>query len=122
MDLFDIFKSNEQKQSIKNSHVLRQLQQYGDTLEKEREVFHWIYFKAVDDRSAFIEKIKKESFTIVAQNKIDNAKDGRPYSLQIKRIDRVDHNSIDACTIYLLKTAEETQGDYDGWETSVEKI
>lgn len=44
-----------------------------------------------------------------------------PYELQVWRIDLVDINSIYPITSGLRKIAKENHGEYDGWETSVEK-
>jgi Regulator of ribonuclease activity B len=39
----------------------------------------------------------------------------------LERIDRVDWDSINQATLELFWLAQETSGNYDGWETSVEK-
>ncbi len=110
----------QQFQSIQNRRVIEQLEEGGDKLNKEREVFHWIYFKSENDRKKFLEKIKNDNFSIV--DKEYNKSWGEfAYRLQIKRVDKVDQNSVDEYVIYLWKLADEIGGDYDGWETSIEK-
>jgi len=44
-----------------------------------------------------------------------------PFRLHVRRIDKVDQNSVDEYVIYLWKLANDCNGDYDGWETSIEK-
>jgi hypothetical protein len=39
----------------------------------------------------------------------------------IERVDKVDPNSIDDVVINIWQIARDLGGDYDGWETSVEK-
>jgi uncharacterized protein (TIGR01619 family) len=109
----------QQFQSIQNRRVIEQLEKGGDNLTKEREVFHWIYFKSESDRENFLEKIKNDNFSIV--DKGSNKSWGEySYRLQLKRVDKVDQNSVDEYVIYLWKLANEIGGDYDGWETSIE--
>jgi uncharacterized protein (TIGR01619 family) len=110
----------QQIRCIQNRRVIDQLEKAGDNLTKSREVFHWIYFKTDSDREKFIEKIKNDNFTIVDKGS-DKSWGEFSYSLQIKRVDKVDQNSVDAYVIYLWKLAEEVGGVYDGWETSIEE-
>jgi|688.fasta_scaffold510294_1 uncharacterized protein (TIGR01619 family) len=110
----------QQFQSIQNRRVIEQLEKGGDKLIKERDVFHWIYFKSESDREKFLEKIKNDNFSIVRKDS-DKSWGEFAYRLQIKRFDKVDQNSVDEYVIYLWKLANEIGGDYDGWETSIEK-
>ena len=110
----------QQFQSIQNRRVIDQLEKGGDKLTKEREVFHWIYFKSNSDRVKFLEKIKNDNFSIVSKDS-DESWGEFSHRLQIKRIDKVDQNSVDEFVIHLWKLANEIGGDYDGWETSIEK-
>ena len=110
----------QQFQSIQNRRVIEQLEKGGDNLTKEREVFHWIYFKSESDRENFLEKIKNDNFSIVDKGS-DKSWGEFAYRLQLKRVDKVDQNSVDEYVIYLWKLADEIGGDYDGWETSIEK-
>lgn len=110
----------QQIQSIQNRRVIDQLEKGGDNFTKSREVFHWIYFKTDSDREKFLEKIKNDNFTIVDKG-CDKSWGEFSYSLQIKRVDKVDQSSVDDYVIYLWKLADEIGGNYDGWETSIEK-
>lgn len=110
----------QQFQSIQNRRVIEQLEKEGDKLTQEREVFHWIYFKSDSDREKFLEKIKNDNFSIVSKDS-DESWGEFAYRLEIKRIDKVDQNSVDEYVIYLWKLADEIGGEYDGWETSIEK-
>lgn len=118
---FDLlYPTPEQFQCMQNRRVVYQLEQSGDDLTKAREVDHWIYFKTATDREAFLQKISGNGFTIVDKDYINDL-DERPYRLHIKRIDKVDQESVDEYVIYLWKIANATHGDYDGWETAVKK-
>jgi uncharacterized protein (TIGR01619 family) len=115
-----LYPSPQQFQSIQNRRIIDQLEKNGDKLTQMREVDHWIYFKTKRDRDQFLDKIKFEGFTIVSRDH-DKKSGGLPFKLHITRIDKVDWNSVDAYVIYLWKLANEFNGVYDGWETSVKK-
>lgn len=108
----------KQAQIDANLEVISSLRNGGDKLTALREVFHWIYFKDETQRNNYLTEVSKKGFELVSLNKID---DKFPYQLQIKRIDKVDENSVNDYVIYLWEKAIEYDGDYDGWETSIEK-
>lgn len=110
----------KQLQSIQNRRVIEQLEKGGDKLTKAREVDHWIYFKTEADRETFLQKISTENFSIVDKD-FDKELDEAPFGLHIKRVDKVDQESVDQYVIHLWQLASESNGDYDGWETSIEK-
>ena len=115
-----LYPSPKQYQSIQNRRITDQLEKNGDNLTKEREVFHWIYFKTEKDLENYLDKIKNDNFIVVEKGR--NKSFGEySYHLEIKRIDKVDLNSVDEYVTYLWQLANETNGNYDGWETSVEK-
>ena len=101
-----------------NQKVIKALLNAGDKLIASREVFHWIYFKNEDEKNDYVKEVAQEGFEVVSSNVID---DKFPYQLQIKRIDKVDENSVNKYVIYLWETSLKCNGDYDGWETSIEK-
>lgn len=113
-----LYPTDEEFQKIGNRSVLDNLEEGGDKLTLEREVFHWIYFKTEKDRENFIKEVEKLNFSVVSKNKI---KDEFPYQLQIKRVDKVDEESVNEYVIQLWKLAPIHNGNYDGWETSIEK-
>ncbi|MGV3589545.1 MAG: DUF695 domain-containing protein [Adhaeribacter sp.] len=114
-----LYPSPWQLQSIQNRRVIDNLEENGDSLIKERPVDHWIYFKSQTDREAYLAKVTEEGFMVISQEFIAEMVDF-PYSLHISRIDKVDQSSIDDCVYFLWKSAQEHNGDYDGWETSIE--
>lgn len=108
----------KQGQIDANLGVINSLRNAGDKLTASREVFHWIYFKNESDKNNYLKEVIKKGFVLVSSNTI---KDKFPYQLQIKRIDKVDEDSVNKYVIYLWEKAVEYNGDYDGWETSIEK-
>jgi len=109
-----------QLQSIQNREVVEVLEQSGDSLTKEREVFHWIYFKNKNELNEFEQFTKELGFKTLKKEKTEATED-YIYVLKISRVDKVGFRDIDDYTLKLWEKAKELNGDYDGWETSVEK-
>ncbi|MER3330196.1 MAG: DUF695 domain-containing protein, partial [Candidatus Kapaibacterium sp.] len=115
-----LYPTPSQLQSIMNRRVLDNLESQGDGLTKERPVFHWMYFKTDEDRDKLLSKIENDNFEIV--NKSHDQSFGEySFGLQISRVDKVDFNSVDEYVLKLSALTIECNGDYDGWETSIEK-
>lgn len=101
-----------------NEEVIENLKKNGDDETIQRDVFHWIYFKSKQDRKHFLEEVKKQKFIVVVQDEVE---DEFSFSLQIKRLDKVDITSVNQYVLYLWDLAQIHHGVYDGWETSIEK-
>ncbi len=66
----------------------------------------------------FKDEIKKQGFNIEFSGKIEQKT--MSFQIQFYRIDNVDIDSIYPITSSLRIMAIKYNGDYDGWETSVE--
>lgn len=108
-----------QMQSILNRRVIDNLVSHGDELTKKRPVFHWMYFKSDSDRNKLLKSIESDNFAIVNKSHDDSYE--YSYGLQISRVDKVDLNSVDGYVLKLWSLTNDVGGDYDGWETSIEK-
>lgn len=109
-----------QMQRIQNGRVIDNLVENGDALTKKRQVDHWLCFKTENDRQLFLEKIEGDGFSIINQS-VNAENIDFPFALQIARVDSVDIDSVNDYAIMLWTIANECDGDYDGWETSIEK-
>ena len=109
---------SEKTRILEDEHVVEYLKKNGDKLIKPREVFHWIYFKTELEADNFIKETENKNFIFVSKRKVE---DNYPLQIELKRIDKVDIKSVNEHSLYLLKIAEKYNGDYDGWEASVEK-
>jgi len=107
-----------QMQSIQNFKVVENIERGGDDLLKEREVFHWIYFKDSKKLDQFEEYSLGQGFKTLNKG---NSEGEYRYVIQISRIDKVGYNDVDEYIISLWDKAKELEGEYDGWETSIEK-
>jgi len=115
-----IYPNPKQLQSLHNRRVVDNLEKNGDTLTKARPVQHWVYFKTKTDRNLFLSKIEELHFDVLSKNEKTSFGDF-PFKLIISRVDHVDHHSVDDYVLDLWQLATACNGDYDGWETSVEK-
>jgi uncharacterized protein (TIGR01619 family) len=114
-----IYPNPKHLQSIINRRVIDSLEKNGDKLTQRREVNHWIFFKTTEGRERYIEKVKGKGFKIEDIGHTDRDNDFK-YKLRISRIDNVGYSDVDDYVNYLSELADELDGDYDGWETSVE--
>lgn len=110
-----------QYQSIQNMKVIENLKKAGDNLEKARMVSHWVYFKDSLSREEYINEVQGLGYQPNIEYKTFKSDEEFPFGIMVERIDKVDFNSIDPVIIDLWKRAKSHNGDYDGWETSVEK-
>lgn len=109
-----------QMQIIQNRRVLDQLEKEGDNLTKPREVFHWIYFKTEKELEQYESFIKDLGFKTLKKGKTEQPSEFN-FVISVSRIDKVGFDEIDDYTLELWEKAEELNGEYDGWETSIEK-
>jgi uncharacterized protein (TIGR01619 family) len=116
---FDLlYPDPNEMQEISNRQLVEQLIENGDELTVPREVNHWIYFRTEEDRDRYIIKTNKEGF-IVESKEYDKSEMEYPFSLVIKRVDKVDLVSVNEYVLFLRELALENNGEYDGWETSI---
>ncbi|MFC4099164.1 ribonuclease E inhibitor RraB [Paenibacillus xanthanilyticus] len=99
-----------------NRHIIHKLAQLGDRLDKPRDVHHWLYFHSAASRNQFKARVQQDGFQIV-----DQADQENKYRLRIARAETVELLAISDVTDFLVRTAEQHDGEYDGWETMVVK-
>ena len=101
-------------QGILNNKLIYQIQMDGDTMVP-RVLEHCLYFKTQKARKEFLEKVVKEGFKEIFEGADDNIDLSAeyPYQLVVGRED--DFRDTNRVTWYLMETAEELDGEYDGW-------
>lgn len=115
----DFLYPNEERMIwIQDHRVVQALQREGDTLQKPRPVEHSLYFPNSQSRAAFLKKAAALGFHYT-EFVSENAE--RSFGLTLSRVDSVKLEEIHEVTILLTSLAEQFQGAYDGWETTVEK-
>ena len=101
-------------QGILNNKLIYQIQMDGDTMVP-RVLEHCLYFKTKEKRKEFLEKVETEGFRRIderADEVVDETNE-YPYQLIVGRED--DFRDTNRVTWYLMDTAEELDGEYDGW-------
>ncbi len=116
-----LYPSPEDRQRIANRQVIESLESHGDSLEHPRLVSHWIYFGSAEDRSRFVTQAVRRGFKITDEFQANDSETSQPFSVTLERSDHVDWDTINEVTLDLFRLAQSCGGDYDGWETSVEK-
>ena len=101
-------------QGILNNRLIYQIQMGGDTMVP-RVLEHCLYFKTKEKRKEFLEKVETEGFRRIDERADDNIDLSAeyPYQLVVGRED--DFKDTNRVTWYLMETAEELDGEYDGW-------
>lgn len=115
----NLFPTKADWQVIQDMKVLDALTEEGDLLEKPRKIFHWAYFDNQDNLNSFSSWLIQEGFEI--QNKTSPDDEIDQFGIQFQKIATPTLKEITSITINLNMKAEEMNGDYSGWETSVEK-
>lgn len=114
-----LYPSPRDLQVINNEQLGRLLRENGDDPTIAREVGHWAFFETPEGRAQFLAEVLTQGFT--AEDQSDDGPNPRPYKLAFARNDTVDRDTINDVTLNLFDLAITCGGEYDGWETSVEK-
>jgi hypothetical protein len=113
-----LYPNAERRQWMKDRALTHVLAEHGDRAETSRRVDHWIYFASPEKRDAFVVAARAEGFVVEARDDADHA--DQPLGAQLYRTDTVELPHIHDVVMLLVRLAAEHDGDYDGWETSVE--
>ena len=115
---FDVlYPSEETRQCMENRRVLHVLEKNGDTLQRPRDVWHWIYFRTDAARKEFLVAAIPLQYRL--QSESDNEDKPLPKEICIVRFQSVKQNEIDDAVTELFRLAKAHGGEYDGWETQM---
>lgn len=111
---FTLYPDKYNYQGILNDRLIYQIQKDGDTMVP-RVLDHCLYFKTKEKRKEFLDEVVKEGFKEIFEGADDNIDLSAeyPYQLVVGRED--DFRDTNRVTWYLMETAEELDGEYDGW-------
>lgn len=113
-----LYPSDEDLQRIKNRQTAEVLEQRGDLASRVRPVSHWAYFASTGARDAFVSEATARGFAFVGSSD-DGQAPGRSFRVTLEKVHSVEQ--IDDVSIELFRLARSHGGEYDGWETTVEK-
>ncbi len=102
-----------------DDQVLHQLREMGDQAEVPRNVDHWVYFPDAESRQQFSQRAQKYGFQVKSQR--DDAQRRLPFELVVHHTIPMETAQVHETTLRLLTLAEKFGGQYDGWETSIQR-
>jgi hypothetical protein len=114
-----LYPSPESWQCIRDRDVIDALERSGDRHDIARPVSHWAYFPTAQARDTFHARVRELGFA-----RVDMAPDepaASKFGIHFERTGTIDGRAIEALTRTLFRAATELGGEYDGWETSVER-
>ena len=115
----DLFPSDRDWQVLQDLKVIESLDGHGDNNEVPRRIDHWAYFPTPEARNAFETWSVEKGFEVQSRLEPDDAK--AAYGLQVFHTARPRLDEISIHTLGLMEQAKKLGGDYDGWESSVER-
>ncbi|PKV62770.1 DUF695 domain-containing protein [Pontibacter ramchanderi] len=113
-----LFPEPADMQSIRNSRILRMMEEQGDEHHIPRPVSHFISFATEANRADFKRAAEAAGYTLVQEGKNQNESDV-PYSLVVAKVLPVTEEEIHTITVELWQMAEEFEGVYGGWQAQV---
>lgn len=113
----DLYPTADDWQVIKDMQVLDALAEAGDNPDTHRIVEHWAYFNDESSSAAFRAWLPTQGFTFKDAH---TGEDGR-LCIMFTRDGPMHLADVSSCSIRCRRKADELGGEYDGWETSVEK-
>ena len=114
-----LFPSPQERQMIQDAKVVESLKEHGDTFTRIRRIDHWVYFEDAEARALFLSQIPSETYCV--EHETEPEEEGEKFGLKIYHMGIPSLGEVSAHTLALFEKAEELGGEYDGWETSVEK-
>lgn len=103
--------------SMNNRKLVDTFEENGDLLERERRVDHWLYFETEKHAKKCMKEFEADGWT---QEDLQKTESGE-YQLQIFKSHNIELHEVDQITWNLISTAEEHEGEYDGWEAFLVK-
>lgn len=117
----DLYPSDDDMQVMNDLRVMEVLEENGDDADKPRRINHWIYFGSEVTLGQYKDWAVAEGFEVDGSGPTEGENNPkRAYFLQIFNVERPKIDEVSETTAKLVQKAEELNGLYDGWETSVE--
>lgn len=114
----ELYPSTDDWQVIADLKVLAALRAQGDVAETPREVAHWTYFPSQSEARQFADWAKLNFYAV---NSIESTDDGKRVVVRFTHKGTMALADITHHTITINRKVRELGGDYDGWESSVER-
>jgi hypothetical protein len=109
----------ERYQWISDRRIVTILREQGDSGSTPRRVDHWAYFPTAEARDAFVATVNADGFEL--DGATSDGKGQRTYGAHVYRTVPVELDHIHDVVMALFDAAAQHGGEYDGWETSIER-
>lgn len=116
-----LYPTEENYELIKNMAVLEALANAGDEPDIIRPIWHYIFFNSDDGRERFIEWSRNNGFEPSNRVRSDGPGTLEPGMVCVVRSHSTRPDDIDNYVIEVFGAAKQFGGEYDGWETRVER-
>ena len=116
----ELYPTADDWQVIKDMRVIDAAKAEGDSGTAKRQIDHWTYFDNETSARPFIEWAESNGF--MHDVEYSGAGDDGKYCVRLHHRGTLELRDLTHHTIQLRRKAEELGGDYDGWETPVEKV
>ncbi|HEY5928152.1 MAG TPA: DUF695 domain-containing protein [Kofleriaceae bacterium] len=110
---------DERRQWMEDRRLTDVLLEHGDPLTTPRRVDHWAYFASAEARDRYVTAAKQAGFALEQASQGEQGE--RPFVAQLHRVDSVELEQIHDAVMRLHDLAKQEGGDYDGWESQVER-
>jgi uncharacterized protein (TIGR01619 family) len=116
-----LYPTEENYELIKNMAVLEALANAGDEPDIIRPIWHYIFFHSDAGRERFIEWSRNNGFEPANRVRSDGPGKLEPGMVCVVRSHSTRPDDIDNYVLEVFGAAKQFGGEYDGWETRVEK-
>ena len=113
----DLYPTSDDWQVIRDLEVLDALGKHEDNAEIERQIQHWTYFEAAYPAERFAEWLKEVGYLI---HEVSRRPEGNT-KVTFSHVGMTTLEAVTKHTISINRKVKELNGEYDGWETRVEK-
>lgn len=101
---------------VRDLKVLNALTQNGDIATIEREVFHWAYFPQKFNAQRFVDWLNSQEYEVLSFKN-----ENKEFQVRFSHVGTMILPDLTRHTIAINRQARAMSGEYDGWDTSVEK-
>ncbi len=113
-----LYPSARDRERMANRRTIDALEREGDNLTTPRQIDHWIYLPSASVANDFLFAASKLGFSSTGE--IAKVEGMLGYQAVVSSVAVPDLNDMNEITLQLLELAQAHDGDYDGWECSVE--
>lgn len=112
----DLFPTLDDRQVVMDMATLEALRETGDSVAKEREVFHCVCFGHERNVLEFEAWLEHGNYRIIEKGWLD---EGAEFQIRFSHIGSMVLEDITYYSINIGRTARELSGEYAGWESGV---